>query len=90
MNIEENEKESDGTYGQVKRMYFEMNNQFSGNIARRRTDFIDLLLKGMSNSKEALLARDDLFRRFGFRVITETTMANAVTMLVDGEVVLKK
>ena len=92
MNNKEIETEEDHSYKQIKKFYLEIDSRFKGLINRKRSDFVDLIAKVMSvgDDKVKKTSEDSLLKRFGSRVVAETNPSNSITVLVDGEVVMKK
>lgn len=63
-----------------------INKDFKPLMIRQRKEFMDLLLRAVSNDEESV---KKLNEKFGTKVITKLDPGNSMTILVDGEVAYK-
>jgi len=68
------------------RYYFEIRKDFKPVLIRRRKEFMELLLKSLSDDAESVT---ELFKKFGAKLVTKTNDGNDMSVLVDGERVYK-
>jgi hypothetical protein len=66
--------------------FIRVKKDFKPIMVRKRKEFMELLLKALSDDKEAA---SQLANRFGTKLVAETANGSTVSLLVDGELAFK-
>ena len=68
------------------RYFIQLRKDFKPVMVRKRKEFMELLLKAMSEDEEAV---KELSHKFGVTLVTKITNGNSVNIFVDGESIYK-
>jgi hypothetical protein len=75
---------------EVSHSLFEINTEFKSIILRRRKEFMELVLKCLNDDEPNTLNVNELFQRFGTRLVTTYNKGSKVAIMLDGDLIFKR